>query len=326
MDVTQSLHGLWCDVDANSGAHDVLLYLPGLWAAQLQRVLPATPAGALPHLGPGSNGGLVDCLAAGVHEVASAGPLWRKRVPPPANEVRLQAERWRHGHVPWPCSWLYPELCRQWDQHDCDELRAAEGHRTGPSGLTLLQTAAPDCISSHRVLHCECSQHFALLSVKSFFWIGLLMIAVHFFFFVDFPVELKAVDAFNCLVTASAQSIDQFFNGALVIFLVYSPVDSAESGFVFNVFFVAVHFLAAVYHAFYAYMFKGTPQCLARLKCHSFTDGQCFAKLDSHFMVILYVSKCFHSMSSVSILCVLSIENSGAFRLPLWLRGWLMLT
>lgn len=253
MDVTQSLHGLWCDVDANSGAHDVLLYLPGLWAAQLQRVLSATPAGALPHLGPGSNGGLVDCLAAGVHEVTSAGPLWRKRVPPPANEVCLQAERWRHGHVPWPCSWLYPELCRQWDQHDCDELRAAEGHRTGPSGLTPLQTAAPDCISSHGVLHCECSQHFALLSVKSFFWIGLLMIAVHFFFFVDFPVELKAVDAFNCLVTASAQSIDQFFNGALVIFLVYSPVDSAESGFVFNVFCVAVHFLAAVvYHAFYA--------------------------------------------------------------------------
>lgn len=78
------------------------------------------------------------------------------------------------------------------------------------------------------------------------------MIAVHFFFFVDFPVELKAVDAFNCLVTASAQSIDQFFNGASVIFLVYSPVDSAESCFVFNAFSVAVHFLAAVvYHAFY---------------------------------------------------------------------------
>ena len=70
------LHWVWCDMDADCGAHDHLLHLGGLLSPSFARSLRTPPAGALPHVGCGSHTGLVGGLAARVHEVTGSGELW----------------------------------------------------------------------------------------------------------------------------------------------------------------------------------------------------------------------------------------------------------
>ena len=120
------VHRFFSDLAAHNGSYVHLLHPGGLLPEALLRAVPASSARTVPHVGGGSNSGLVGSLASGVHEVSGAGSTRGRSRAVVVEEAEDGDEGKRRdpGTLSWYLAGNSTKFCCQWLQHDCDAVRS----------------------------------------------------------------------------------------------------------------------------------------------------------------------------------------------------------